>query len=292
LIFLFLTSLLVIFFLFTLYNIPIVLTGVRSLLRSRRKPEAGVVSKGVGELPFVSVLVPVKNEEKVVARLLDALLRLDYPAEKREIIVVNDASNDRSREICMQYASAHPEIRVLDRAVSSTKAAALNFGLRSARGEVVCTFDGDSVPERDSLLKAVEYFGDASVAGVQGRVCSINAGQNMLTRFLSYEGAVQYELYVRGKDALSLYVGLAGTCQFIRRSVLEEVGGWNEKCLAEDTELSVRLVEKNYGIRYAPEVRTWEESPFSVGGLVAEWIFRFSMYSRLKILLILTLATL
>jgi cellulose synthase/poly-beta-1,6-N-acetylglucosamine synthase-like glycosyltransferase len=112
LIFLFLTSLLVVFFLFTLYNIPIVLTGVRSLLRSRRKPEADVVSKGVGELPFVSVLVPVKNEEKVVARLLDALLRLDYPANKREIIVVNDASNDRSREICMEYASAHPEIKV------------------------------------------------------------------------------------------------------------------------------------------------------------------------------------
>ena len=75
---------------------------------------------------------------------------------------------------------------------------------------------------------------------------------------------------MRGKDALNLYVGLAGTCQFIRKSVLEEVGGWNEKCLAEDTELSVRLVEKNYGIRYAPDVRTWEESPFSVGGLVAQ----------------------
>lgn len=259
-----------IFFLFTLYNIPIVLTGVRSLLRSRRKSEVGVVSKGAGELPFVSVLVPVKNEEKVVARLLDALLRLDYPANKREIIVVNDASNDRSREICTRYSSEHPEIRVLDRAVSSTKAAALNFGLRSARGEVVCTFDGDSVPECDALLKAAGYFGDASVAGVQGRICSINAGQNMLTRFLSYEGAVQYELYVRGKDALNLYVGLAGTCQFIRKSVLEEVGGWNEKCLAEDTELSVRLVEKNYGIRYASDVRTWEESPFSVGGLVAQ----------------------
>ena len=92
----------------------------------------------------------------------------------------------------------------------------------------------------------------------------------MLTRFLSYEGAVQYELYVRGKDTLKLYVGLAGTCQFIRKRVLEELGGWNEKCLAEDTELSVRLVEKDYGIRYAPEVRTWEESPFNVKGLVAQ----------------------
>ncbi len=158
----------------------------------------------------------------------------------------------------------------MERASSTTKAGALNFGVSYAKGEIVATFDGDSVPEPDALLEAVKYFADPSVAGVQGRICSINAGQNMLTRFISYECAVQYELYMRGKDALDLFVGLAGTCQFIRKEALESVGGWNENCLVEDTELSVRLIEKGKVIKYASEARTFEESPFNVRSLVTQ----------------------
>jgi cellulose synthase/poly-beta-1,6-N-acetylglucosamine synthase-like glycosyltransferase len=165
---------------------------------------------------------------------------------------------------------AHPEVRVVERAASTTKAGALNFGVKYARGEIIATFDGDSVPEPDALLKAVAYFADPDVAGVQGRICSINAGQNMLTRFLSYESAVQCELYLGGKDALDLYVGLAGTCQFIRKEALDAVGGWNEDCLGEDTELSVKLIERGDVIRYASEVRTFEESPFNVRSLLAQ----------------------
>jgi cellulose synthase/poly-beta-1,6-N-acetylglucosamine synthase-like glycosyltransferase len=159
---------------------------------------------------------------------------------------------------------------VLEKTVSSTKAGALNFGVNYAQGEIVATFDGDSVPEADALLKAVEYFADPSVAAVQGRICSINAGQNMLTRFISYECSVQYELYLQGKDTLNLYVGLAGTCQFIRKEDLVAVGGWNENCLGEDSELSVKLIERGKVIRYSSEVRTFEESPFNVKSLLAQ----------------------
>ena len=137
-----------IFFLFTLYNVPVILAGTRNLLESRergkKKPSETAESKDVEKaddgLPFVSILVPAKNEEKVIGRLLDALLGLDYPAGKREIIVVNDASVDGTREICLEYASAHPEVMVVDRSVSSTKAAALNFGLKSAVRRGNCYF--------------------------------------------------------------------------------------------------------------------------------------------------------
>lgn len=248
---------------------PIVIAGFWRLWRSRRK-EAKRVEGAGQELPFVSIIVPVKNEEKVVARLLRALTGLNYPLGKREVIVVNDASSDGTGEICVRYSLSHPEVRVVERAASTTKAGALNFGVKYASGEIVATFDGDSVPEADALLKAVGYFADPFVAGVQGRVCSINAGQNMLTRFLSYECGVQYEVYLGGKDALDLYVGLAGTCQFIRKEALDEVGGWNEDCLGEDTELSVRLIEQGKVIRYASEVRTFEESPFNARSLLAQ----------------------
>jgi cellulose synthase/poly-beta-1,6-N-acetylglucosamine synthase-like glycosyltransferase len=212
----------------------------------------------------------VKNEAKVVGRLLDALTSLNYPQGKKEIIVVNDASTDGTGEICLQHSLCHPEIKVLEKATSTTKAGALNFGFSYAHGEIIATFDGDSVPEPDALLKAVAYFADPSVAAVQGRICSINAGQNMLTRFLSYECSIQYELYLQGKDALDLYVGLAGTCQFIRKENLDAAGGWNENSLGEDSELSVKLIEQGKVIRYASEVRTFEESPFNVKSLLAQ----------------------
>jgi cellulose synthase/poly-beta-1,6-N-acetylglucosamine synthase-like glycosyltransferase len=268
-VFLFFTLILLLFFVFTVYNLPVVVTGLWRLWRSRgRKPER--VEGGRRELPFVSIVVPVKNEEKVIARLLAALSRLNYPVSRREIIVVNDASTDGTAAVCRDFCAMCSGFRVVDRSASTTKAGALNFGLRHARGEIVATFDGDSVPEPDAVLRAVRYFADPSVGAVQGRICSINEEQNMLTRFISYEGAVQYEVYLGGKDALDLYVGLAGTCQFIRREALDEVGGWNEDCLGEDTELSVKLVERGNVIRYASEVRTFEESPFNVESLLAQ----------------------
>jgi cellulose synthase/poly-beta-1,6-N-acetylglucosamine synthase-like glycosyltransferase len=269
LLFLVFTAVLLLFFAFTVYNIPVVVTGFLRIWRTRRKGVERVEYEG-REFPFVSIIVPVKNEEKVVARLLDALAGLKYPSGKKEVILVNDASTDRTGEICLEYASSHPDLRVLERTVSTTKAGALNFGAKCARGEIVATFDADSVPEPEALLKAVGYFADGNVAAVQGRICSINSGQNMLTRLLSYECGVQYELYLGGKDRLDLYVGLAGTCQFIRKEALDAVGGWNEDSLGEDTELSVRLIERGNVIRYASEVRTFEESPFNLKSLLAQ----------------------
>ena len=167
LVFLVFTAILLTFFAFTLYNVPIVISGLWRLWRTRRK-EARRVKFGERELPFVSIIVPVKNEEKVVGRLLDALTSLNYPLSRKEVIVVNDASTDRTGEICFQYALTHPEVRVLERTTSNTKAGALNFGVNYAHGEIVATFDGDSVPEPDVLLKAVKYFKDPSVGAVQG----------------------------------------------------------------------------------------------------------------------------
>jgi cellulose synthase/poly-beta-1,6-N-acetylglucosamine synthase-like glycosyltransferase len=269
LVFLVFTALLLTFFAFSIYNIPVVVTGLWRLRKSHRK-ETKQTGSEEQNLPFISIIVPMKNEEKVVARLLSALTNLNYPSNKREVIVVNDASTDRTGEICLQYSLSHPEVRVLEKATSNTKAAALNFGLNYARGGIIATFDADSVPEPDVLLKAAQYFSDSSVAAVQGRICSINERQNMLTRFLSYEGSIQYEIYLQGKDALDLYVGLAGTCQFIRKEALVAIGGWNENCLGEDTDVSVKLIEQGKVIRYASEVRTFEESPSNIKSLLAQ----------------------
>jgi cellulose synthase/poly-beta-1,6-N-acetylglucosamine synthase-like glycosyltransferase len=287
LIYLIFAALIFVFTAWTLYNIPVLVVGVKRLFVNRKSIGRGKQHPVGSEnyAPMVSIIVPVRNEEKVVGRLLRALLNLNYPESKFEVIVVNDGSSDRTGEICKSFESRFYRVRVFNHEKSTTKAAALNFGVPFARGDIIATFDADSVPERDALLRASSYFRDPTIAAVQGRICSINAGENMLTRFLSFEGAVQYEVYLGGKDGLGLFVGMAGTCQFVRRSVLEAIGGWDEGSLCEDIDLSLMLVERNYVTRYATDVRTWEESPNSVSSLVrqrARWyrgnmrtLFRF-----------------
>ncbi len=251
-------------YVWTFYQIPILAVGVRHLRRSSKKGEEDF-SMDMERLSMVSILVPVKDEEKVVDRLLKALLGLDYPPEKREILIVEGSSTDKTVRICKEYARRYPsQVRFLHRSVSNGKPSALNYALKHARGEIVAVFDADNFPEPDALKKAVAYFNDPSVAAVQGRLYSINADENMLTKFVSYEEAAWCEAYLRGKDVLGLFVHLKGSCQFIRRDVLTKLNGFDEGTLSEDMELSARLADEGYKIRYASDVCSWQETPSRV----------------------------
>jgi cellulose synthase/poly-beta-1,6-N-acetylglucosamine synthase-like glycosyltransferase len=148
----------------------------------------------------------------------------------------------------------------------------------------VAVFDADNVPDPFALLRVAEYFEDQKVAAVQGRTQSLNSMENMLTQFISYEEAVWCEAYLRGKDTLNLFVHLKGSCQFIRRTVLEKLEGFSESFLSEDMEISAKLVDNGYRIRYAPDVFSWQESPSTLKSLFKQrtrW-FRGTMEVALK----------
>ncbi|MBM4400551.1 MAG: glycosyltransferase family 2 protein, partial [Crenarchaeota archaeon] len=155
----------------------------------------------------------------------------------------------------------HAGVKILQKPFSNGKPSALNYGLKHAKGEIIAIFDADNVPDADALMLVREYFEDPAVAAVQGKTLSINSKENMLTEFISYEEAVWCEAYLRGKDVLNLFVHLKGSCQFIRRDVLDKLEGFNEAVLSEDMEISARLTENNYKIRYASDVVAWQESP-------------------------------
>jgi cellulose synthase/poly-beta-1,6-N-acetylglucosamine synthase-like glycosyltransferase len=245
--------------LWALYNVPIIATGVRDYCKKRQKSRKESSSERYE--PTFSIIVPVKNEGNVVGRLLTALSKLNYPAQKTEIIVVEDGSTDNTANICTEFAKKHENVRVLQGAKSNGKPSALNYGLVQAKGDIVAVFDADNVPDPEALMTVSGYFKESDVAAVQGRTASINGKQNMLTQFISYEEAVWCEAYLRGKDVLNLFVHLRGSCQFIRRDVLNKLEGFNEAMLSEDMEISARLTENNYKIRYASDVIAWQESP-------------------------------
>lgn len=256
-------------YVWSFYNLPILAVGVRHLRKSRNKSAKGFFT-GI-DLPAFSIVVPVKNEDTVVGRLLDALSMLTYPADKMEIIIVEDGSCDGTLDICMKYAEeSRRNVKILHRAVSNGKPSALNYGVMHAKGDIIAIFDADNVPAHDTLLNVCKYFEDPYVAAVQGRTLSINSEENMLTKFISYEEAVLSEVFLRGRDALNLYVNLTGSCQFLRRSVLENLKGFDEKALSEDIEISARITEKEYRIRYAPDVRSWQETPSDLRQLLGQ----------------------
>jgi cellulose synthase/poly-beta-1,6-N-acetylglucosamine synthase-like glycosyltransferase len=251
------------------YNLPVLAAGVRDLRKSRRKKSTDNANEEK-TLPYFSIIIPVKNERPVIGRILESLGCLQYPVDKFEIVVVDDGSVDGTAEICRKFASSHGNFKLLQRNVPRGKASALNYGVAHSIGEIVAVFDADNVPAGDALLLAAEHFRDPEVAAVQGRIHSINSHENMLTRFLAYEDAVWCEAFLRGKDRLGLFVHLRGCCQFVRRSVLEDLGGFDEESLAEDIEISARLTEKKHTIKYASNVRAWQESPSTVTGFLKQ----------------------
>jgi cellulose synthase/poly-beta-1,6-N-acetylglucosamine synthase-like glycosyltransferase len=263
----------------TLYNLPVLVVGVRRHCQEKKKHcETEVASER--KLPIFSVVVPAKNEEAVLPRLLNALLCQSYPQEKFEIIVAEDGSTDTTAGICAEYAEKSlGRIRIVHTEDSNGKPSALNHALKACNGDIVAVFDADSIPEQDMLSNAAKHFRDESVVALQGRTLAVNSEANMLTKFVSYEESVWCEGYMNGKEALHLFVHLKGSCEFIRRATLERLGGWSEEHLSEDMEISARLTEKGHRIKYASDVRSWQETPESLSQMFRQRVrwFRGAM---------------
>ncbi|MDD5086644.1 MAG: glycosyltransferase family 2 protein, partial [Candidatus Nanoarchaeia archaeon] len=115
--------------------------------------------------PFVSVIVPAYNEEESIKETLDSLIRLDYPKEKIEIIVVNDGSKDSTIQVTEKFISDNPgyDIKLVNQE-NQGKWMAMNNALKVAKGEFFACLDADSVVNKHALKRMVPYFEDENVA--------------------------------------------------------------------------------------------------------------------------------
>jgi cellulose synthase/poly-beta-1,6-N-acetylglucosamine synthase-like glycosyltransferase len=264
----------------TVYNGSIIYVGIKN----RRKQQSSG-SKNEEPLPTFSIIVPTKNEDAVIRRCLDGLLKVDYPKDKMQIIVVDGNSTDGTGKICTEFEGKHPEnFKLICEQTSKGKPAALNVALPHISGEIIGVFDADSLPEKDVLKKVASYFNDKKIIGLQGRTTSLNEKSNALTRIIAMEERAWFQALLSGREKLQLFVPLTGSCQFVRTNVLQELGGWDENSLTEDVELALRLVEKNHLIKYAPDVCSGQETPNSLGDLVKQRVrwYRGYMETALK----------
>jgi cellulose synthase/poly-beta-1,6-N-acetylglucosamine synthase-like glycosyltransferase len=227
--------------------------------RARRKLSAK------REWPSVSILVPAHNEEIVIAGTIESLLHLDYPADRLEIIVIDDSSTDGTRRIVEELMARYRRVRLV--AIppglgGKGKSHALNTGMHYASHELIAVYDADNSPEPEALRYLVaELMADPRLAAVVGKVRTLNRTANFLTRCISVEFMSFQWIVQGGRWRLFRLASLPGTNYVIRREALARAGGWDLGAIADDAELTVRLSQEGYQIKFVPYAVTWEPEP-------------------------------
>jgi cellulose synthase/poly-beta-1,6-N-acetylglucosamine synthase-like glycosyltransferase len=218
----------------------------------------------VADWPSVTVVTPAHNEERVIGDCIERLLGLDYPADRLELLVVNDRSSDRTREIVERaVARSGGRLRALHREHGAPpgKPAALKDALALVQSEVVVFFDADYLPDAPLLKTLVAPFLDPQVGATMGRVVPYNTEKNLLTRLLDLERRGGYTIDQAGRAWLNWLPQFGGTVGGIRMQALQAVGGWSAQTLAEDTDLTYRLFLQGWTVEYVDDAMCHEESP-------------------------------
>lgn len=219
------------------------------------------------EYPMVSIMVPAHNESIVIRRTVLALLNFDYPKDKYEIIVINDNSTDNSAEVLKKIQEKYPSRKLIvintDNQVGGKgKSNALNIALSVAKGSVIAIYDADNTPAPDALRILVEnLMSDEKLGAVIGKFRTRNRNASLLTRFVNIETLAYQCMNQAGRYYFFKLCTIPGTNFVIRRSIINQMGGWDTKALAEDTEISFRIYRMGYYIKFMPLAVTWEQEP-------------------------------
>ena len=214
------------------------------------------------QMPKISVLVPMHNEEQVLQYGLEALLKCDYDRDRMEIIPINDNSTDRTKELLDEYHAKYEFIRPIHRDCPNRgKPAGLNDAMEVATGEIIIVFDADYRPAVDMLKQLAVAFADPEVGAVMGRVIPYNANRNLLTRLVNLERSGGYQVDQQARYNMGLIPQYGGTVGGFRKELIQELGGFNPAVLAEDTELTFRLYTLGWKVIYANSAECYEESP-------------------------------
>jgi cellulose synthase/poly-beta-1,6-N-acetylglucosamine synthase-like glycosyltransferase len=206
--------------------------------------------------PPVSVHLPLYNEKGVARRLLDACVKLDYPRDKLEIIVIDD-SNDGTTEIVQEFKSNYPDlVTVIHRdGRVGFKAGALQVALQKSAGEFIALFDADYVPPHDFLKKMIPHlYVDEKVAFAQSRWSYLDGQFSWIAKAISLSIDIYASVDQRARYVGNLLAHFSGTCSVFRKQAIEDAGGWSADTLAEDLDLSIRMHLKGWRYIYVPTV--------------------------------------
>jgi succinoglycan biosynthesis protein ExoA len=228
--------------------------------------------------PFVSVVIPVYNEEAYIDRCLDTVLHQDYPADRYEVIVADGGSTDRTREIVRSVAIRHPNVRLIDNPARA-QAAGLNLAIGASRGQFIARQDGHAEWSPHHLRRSIDLLIASGADNVGGQADGV--GQGVTARAIACAmrspfgvGGARFRYSQRVEDVATVFPGT------FRRTAFERVGLFDEAYPPhEDYELNHRIRASGGRVLYSPDIPT----RYHVRGSVAALARQYFRYGRAKV---------
>jgi cellulose synthase/poly-beta-1,6-N-acetylglucosamine synthase-like glycosyltransferase/spore germination protein YaaH/peptidoglycan/xylan/chitin deacetylase (PgdA/CDA1 family) len=207
--------------------------------------------------PRVSVIVPAYNEEVNAVKTIRNLLESTYP--DFDIIFVDDGSKDETFSLVSGTFGTNPKVKVITKP-NGGKASALNYGISQSNADYVVCIDADTQLRPDAIAHLMAYFVDENTAAVAGNV-KVGNENSLITGWQSIEYTTSQNFDRRAFDLLNCITVVPGAIGVFNKEILIEAGGLTSDTLAEDCDLTIRILKKGYRVRYSPKAVAVTEAP-------------------------------
>lgn len=221
----------------------------------------------VAAYPPLLVLSAVRNEMANLPTFLARFSQLIYPTERLLLAIVDDGSTDATPNLLAQWEEEAENRLVITLSSTHGKAEALNQALDHIQhGVCIAVFDADEHPASDTLLHLMSPFADKQVGAVTGRRLVANPSGGMAATYVTFEYLVHQHITCAAKDRLRLAPPVLGSNCAYRRKALEAVGGFRPNALLEDSDITVRLAQAGWKLRYTPHAVSTHIVPTTLRG--------------------------
>jgi len=229
---------------------------------------------------FCTIIIPAYNEQNTLEKTVESSLALDYPNSKYEILIVDDGSKDKTGVKGKQLAKKHKNVQYFYKK-NGGKGTALNYGIKRAKGEIIISFDADSMVVPNALKDMLPYFEDPKVMAVTPAM-KVWKPKGILQRIQAIEYDLGIFLRKVFADINAIHV-TPGPFSSYRKSFFEKHGGYDEHNITEDLEIAMRIQSLHYKIQNAPRALVYTIAPKGLGLLTKQrrrWYF--GMISNLR----------
>ncbi|MFK7970250.1 MAG: cellulose synthase family protein [Bacteroidia bacterium] len=244
------------------------------VLYTRRKKPPKMNWENGRTFPHVTVQLPIFNEKYVIARLIEAVTKFDYPKDKLEIQILDD-STDETVElvagIVTKLQGQGFDIQHITRSKNiDYKAGALHHGMQTAKGDYMVIFDADFVPKPHFLKTTLPYFDNPKIGMVQSRWGHLNLHYSLITKLQAYALNAHFTVEQGGRNAFGHFINFNGTAGIWRREAITESGGWQGDTLTEDLDLSYRAQLDGWKFIFLEDLVSPAELPAEMNALKSQ----------------------
>lgn len=225
-----------------------------------------------GYYPFISIIVPVFNEGKILRNSIESLLDLEYP--NYEIIIVNDGSTDDTAKVAeevvgyQQGRTALVKVSLINKQ-NGGKSKALNAGIQYSEAEFVLCMDGDSQLSSNTLKMGIRHFIDPNVGAVAGNV-KVENRKRILTDLQALEYVEGLNMPRSAQGFIKMVNIIPGPIGIFRKSALRDAGYYSSDTFAEDADITLKILEKGWKINYEPNAMAFTEAPVKLHQLLKQ----------------------